>query len=227
MVFYYGVIKCNFYFIDSVVSASPSPRYIPMPPCPIFHAQRGFSIKTHSTSGLDLWKLLSQVILWLLTCLIPPSSPSRALYPFWCYGVPLIFVPGSCTMCPSSGVCYSWKMQLHAWAIISLGTYWVYQNLVQVAMPDGNVRILEITFSHRPLQHPAVTLWACSKEAFSMEIYHHRHWNILQISHEDFGDDLGFPVSSGISNHKVISCVRRSMSQVILLTESKNDPHNI
>lgn len=112
-------------------------------------------------------------------------------------------------------------------AIISLGTYWVYQNLVQVAMPDGNVRVLEITFSHIPLQHPAVTLWACSTEAFSMEIYHHRYWNILQISHKVFGDGLGFPVSSGISNHKVISCVRCSMWQVILLTESRNDPHNI
>lgn len=112
-------------------------------------------------------------------------------------------------------------------AIISLGTYWVYQNLVQVATPDGNMRVLEITFSHRPLQHPAVTLWACSTEAFSMEIYHHRYWNILQISHKVFGDGLGFPVSSGISNHKAISCVRCSMWQVILLTESRNDPHNI
>lgn len=62
---------------------------------------------------------------------------------------------------------------------------------------------------------------------FSMKIYHCRHWNIIQISHTVFGACLGFPVSSEISNYKAISWGRCRIWQIILLTESRNDPHHI
>lgn len=45
--------------------------------------------------------------------------------------------------------------------------------------------------------------------------------------HTVFGTCLGFPVSSEISNYKAISWGRCRIWQIILLTESRHDPHHI
>lgn len=80
-----------------------------------------------------------------------------------------------------------------------------------------------------PQKFPALCSAAVNpfQGGFSMKIYHWRHWNIIQISHIVFGACLGFPVSSEISNYKAISWGRCRIWQIILLTESRNDPHHI
>lgn len=114
--------------------------------------------------GLGLWKLLSQIIWCLLTSLVPPSSPLRASYTFSCYGVPLIFVPGSCPTCPSLEFASPWKCS-------SIPGNFLRDGLSLPKFGPGcNARWkcegLGDTFSHRPPQHSAVMLWASSRVAF-------------------------------------------------------------
>lgn len=154
MVFYCGVIKCNFYFIDSVVSVSPSPRYIPMPPSPFFHVPRSSSIK------------LTVPQAWIIKIaqpnyLMAPNLPCSSLFTF--KGFISIFMESHwyLTQDPAPPVPLLSLLLAESAALclaVSLEMYWVYQNLAQVATPDGNVRVLEI---HSPTDHPSTLQWCC------------------------------------------------------------------
>lgn len=211
---------------------SPSPRYIPMSPCSLFQGPRSSSIK------------LAVPQAWIMQIaqpnyLMAPNFPTSSLITF------SNFLPHHLSklhiyfhlMKPHWYLSRDPDSPILLWSLllpentasclsIVLAMWKVHQNLSRLQHQMevwGSQRYILTQTSPQPC---SVAL-RLSQGGLSMEMYHSRHWNILQVSHKVFGACLGFPVSPEILNYKAISWVRCRMRQIILLTESRNDPHNI
>jgi len=104
-----------------VASVSPSPRYIPMPPCPLFHVPRSSSIK------------LTVPQAWIMKIaqpnyLMAPNFPCSSLFTFKSFiCIFMLWTPtDTCLRILSHlflcGVCFSLKAQLRAWQFTSTCT---------------------------------------------------------------------------------------------------------
>lgn len=237
MVFYCGVIKSNFYFIDSVVPVKSLPKVYTIFPCSLFQSPKNSSIKLTVPQA---WIMQIAQPNYLMAPIFPASSlitfqSCIFLFILWS---PIDICLGILIHLSFPGVCFFLLLPERAASCLSIFLVMseVQQNFSRLQQQMeiwGSQRYIPTQTSPPPCS-VALRLF---QGGLSMEVYHHRHWNILQISHKVFGACSGFPhqfgnqfnisVSPEILNYKAISWVRCRMWQIILLTESRNDPYNI